>query len=50
VWSSWTIEKGHREELSAFADALRAGSWPITLDDQLMATRIAFEVERQLAA
>jgi predicted dehydrogenase/threonine dehydrogenase-like Zn-dependent dehydrogenase len=50
VWSSWTIEKGHREELSAFADALRAGSWPITLDDQLMATRIAFEVEHQLAA
>jgi predicted dehydrogenase len=50
VWSSWTIEKGHREELSVFADALRAGSWPITLQDQLMAMRIAFEVERQLAA
>lgn len=50
VWSSWTIEKGHREELSAFADGLRAGSWPITVHDQLMATRIAFEVERQLAA
>ena len=50
VWSSWTMEKGHLEELRAFADALRAGSWPITLHDQLMATRISFEVERQLAA
>jgi len=50
LWSSWTIEKGHLEELSAFADALRVGSWPIALHDQLMAMRIAFEVERQLAA
>jgi hypothetical protein len=50
VWSSWTIEKGHIEELRAFADALRGGDWPITLHDQLMATRISFEVEHQLAA
>jgi predicted dehydrogenase len=50
VWSSWTIEKGHVEELRAFADALRGGSWPISLHDQIMATRISFEVERQLAA
>ncbi len=50
VWSSWTIEKGHIEELRAFADALRGGAWPITLHDQLMATRISFEVEHQLAA
>jgi predicted dehydrogenase/threonine dehydrogenase-like Zn-dependent dehydrogenase len=50
VWSSWTVEKGHIEELRAFADALCGGFWPITLHDQLMATRISFEVERQLAA
>jgi predicted dehydrogenase/threonine dehydrogenase-like Zn-dependent dehydrogenase len=50
VWSSWTIEKGHIEELRAFADSLRGGVWPITLHDQLMAARISFEVERQLTA
>ena len=49
VWSSWTMEKGHIEELRAFADALRTGSWPIALNDQLMSARIAFTVERQLA-
>jgi predicted dehydrogenase/threonine dehydrogenase-like Zn-dependent dehydrogenase len=50
VWSSWTIEKGHIEELRAFADALRGGTWPVTLHDQLMATRMSFEVEHRLAA
>jgi predicted dehydrogenase len=50
IWSSWTIEKGHSEELRAFADALRGGSWPITLHDQVMATRISFAIEHQLAA
>jgi predicted dehydrogenase len=49
IWSAWTMEKGHVEELRAFADALQGGAWPISLHDQVMATRIAFEVERQLA-
>lgn len=51
VWSSWTIQKGQLEELRALADALKSGGpWPITLEDQINATRISFEVERQLAA
>jgi predicted dehydrogenase/threonine dehydrogenase-like Zn-dependent dehydrogenase len=50
LWSSWTVDKGHIEEFRAFGDSLRQGSWPITLQDQLQAMRIAFEVERQLAA
>lgn len=51
IWSSWTVEKGQFEELKALADALqKGGTWPITLQDQIMATRISFEVERQLAA
>jgi predicted dehydrogenase/threonine dehydrogenase-like Zn-dependent dehydrogenase len=50
VWSSWTIEKGQLEELRALADALkRGGAWPISLHEQIMATRISFEVERALA-
>jgi predicted dehydrogenase len=42
-------EKGHREELIAFADAIRAGgAWPIPLWQQLEAMRMAFEVESRL--
>jgi predicted dehydrogenase/threonine dehydrogenase-like Zn-dependent dehydrogenase len=51
TWSSWTTEKGQLEELRALADALqRGGAWPISLEDQISATRISFEVERRLAA
>jgi predicted dehydrogenase/threonine dehydrogenase-like Zn-dependent dehydrogenase len=50
LWSSWTAEKGHVEELRAFSEALRGGSWPISLNDQIMATRISFEVEHQISA
>lgn len=42
-------DKGHREELIAFADAIRkGGEWPIPLWQQLEAMRIAFEVESRL--
>jgi predicted dehydrogenase/threonine dehydrogenase-like Zn-dependent dehydrogenase len=42
-------DKGHREELRAFADAiLRPGKWPIELWEQLQAMRIAFEVEKKI--
>jgi hypothetical protein len=38
--------KGHQEELAALAEALRSGGpWPISLDEQLRAMRIAFAVE-----
>lgn len=42
-------EKGHREELIAFADAVqRGGAWPIPLAEQIQATVMALEVERAL--
>ena len=45
-WSSRTIEKGHREELEALGRCLHnGGPWPISLEDQLQAMRIAFRVE-----
>ena len=45
-WSSRTVEKGHREELEALERCLREGApWPISLDEQLQAMRIAFQVE-----
>jgi predicted dehydrogenase len=51
AWSSWTIEKGQLEELRALAEALqKGGPWPISLEDQIGATRVSFEVERRLAA
>jgi predicted dehydrogenase/threonine dehydrogenase-like Zn-dependent dehydrogenase len=45
-----TAEKGHREELIAFADAIAGGgNWPIPLWQQLEAMRMAFEVESRIA-
>lgn len=44
------MEKGQRQELEAFALALRTGGdWPIPLWQQLQATRIALDVEDQLS-
>jgi predicted dehydrogenase len=41
--------KGHREQLSAFASAIRGDeSWPISLDEQLGAVEIALTVDRFL--
>jgi hypothetical protein len=41
--------KGHLEELEALRDALTKDmQWPISLEDQLSATRISFEVENQI--
>lgn len=43
-------DKGHSEELIAFADAIRnGGAWPIPLWQQIEAMRIAFAVERRIA-
>ena len=48
-WRSTTQQKGHSEELEALANALRdGGPWPISLDEQLRAMRIAFAVEQQI--
>jgi len=49
LWTSRTIDKGHRDELEALAECLlREGPWPISLEEQLRATRISFEVEAQI--
>jgi len=50
-WRGATQQKGHIEELEALADALRTGgAWPISLDEQLRAMRIAFAVEESIRA
>jgi len=42
-------EKGHREELMAFARSIRkGGEWPIPLWQLVQATEIALEVEQQI--
>ena len=48
-WRGTTMEKGQFEELQALARTLKeGGDWPIPLGEQLAATRVSFEVERQL--
>ena len=50
-WSSKNADKGQLQELSALGDALQqAGRWPISLEDQMNATRISFSVERAISA
>ena len=47
--SSPRANKGQKEELAAFAEAIQLGStWPIPLWQQIQASEISFEVERQL--
>ncbi|WP_319797015.1 bi-domain-containing oxidoreductase [Nitrobacter sp.] len=49
-WKSLTIEKGQLEELKALAEAFKGGGqWPISLADQLSATRVSYAVQRQLS-
>jgi predicted dehydrogenase/threonine dehydrogenase-like Zn-dependent dehydrogenase len=49
-WSSKTSQKGQLQELGALADTLLRGKpWPISLAEQLQASRISFEVERQIS-
>nr|WP_246557991.1 bi-domain-containing oxidoreductase [Bradyrhizobium liaoningense] len=49
-WKGMTIEKGQLEELAALAEAFNpGGKWPISLADQVSATRVSFAVEKQLA-
>jgi predicted dehydrogenase/threonine dehydrogenase-like Zn-dependent dehydrogenase len=49
-WKALTQEKGQLEELQVLADCLlHENEWPISLEQQIQATRISFEVERQIA-
>ena len=41
-------DKGHREELVAFAEGVNAGTWPSPWWQQAQAARIALAVEAQL--
>jgi predicted dehydrogenase/threonine dehydrogenase-like Zn-dependent dehydrogenase len=47
-WRSVAQSKGQFEELKALSEGLQRGMWPIPLEQQIQATRIAFEVERQI--
>lgn len=47
-WSSGAVQKGQYEEIEAFADGIRQGAWPISLESQVDTTRVSFEVERQV--
>ena len=47
--SSRLQQKGHSEELKAFAQCIRqGGDWPIPLSEQIQATDISFQVEKFL--
>lgn len=49
-WKGMTIEKGQLEELKALAEAFKhGGQWPISLQDQLAATRVSYIVQKQLS-
>jgi predicted dehydrogenase len=48
-WHGKTQQKGHLQELDALASAITGGGvWPISLEDQLRAMRVAFAVETQI--
>jgi predicted dehydrogenase/threonine dehydrogenase-like Zn-dependent dehydrogenase len=48
-WESRVTQKGQLQELEALAVCLqRGGKWPISLEQQLQTSAIAFAVERQL--
>jgi predicted dehydrogenase len=50
-WRGATVDKGHLAELRALADCLRTGgAWPISLDEQLRAMRVAFAVQDQISS
>jgi len=49
LWNSGSVQKGQFEELETLGAALReANPWPISLEDQLAAMRLAFAVEQRL--
>jgi predicted dehydrogenase len=49
MYRSVAAEKGHLEELRALRRCLKEGiAWPISLQDQMQATRVALEVQMRL--
>jgi predicted dehydrogenase/threonine dehydrogenase-like Zn-dependent dehydrogenase len=47
-WIGSAADKGHTQELVALANGLQTGQWPISLADQIAATRTSFAVETRL--
>lgn len=48
-WSSTAMQKGQMEELDALSATLLKGApWPISLEEQLQASRLSLQVERQI--
>jgi predicted dehydrogenase len=47
-WIGSAADKGHTQELAALAGGILSGAWPISLADQIAATRTSFAVEAQL--
>jgi predicted dehydrogenase/threonine dehydrogenase-like Zn-dependent dehydrogenase len=47
-WTSARADKGHSQELTALANGILTGIWPISLADQIAATRTSFTVETLL--
>jgi predicted dehydrogenase len=48
LFSSNSVDKGHKNEMKAFLQALQTGVWPISLQDQIQATQISLLVEDQI--
>jgi predicted dehydrogenase/threonine dehydrogenase-like Zn-dependent dehydrogenase len=49
VWKYGVANKGQLEELVALSGAISSGAkWPISLEDQILATKISFDVEEEL--
>lgn len=48
-WSSAAMQKGQLEELDALsATLLKGATWPISLEEQLQASRVSLQVEHQI--
>jgi predicted dehydrogenase/threonine dehydrogenase-like Zn-dependent dehydrogenase len=48
-WSSAAMQKGQMEELEALSETLlKRTAWPISLEEQLLASRVSIKVERQI--
>ncbi|HYA66278.1 MAG TPA: oxidoreductase, partial [Burkholderiaceae bacterium] len=45
AWSSSSADKGHLGMLAAFADGVQQMRWPVALQRQLDAMRVAFQVQ-----
>jgi predicted dehydrogenase len=48
TWSAPAADKGHAAMLKAFVAALDGGPWPVSLQDQIDATSISFDVEKMI--